>query len=105
MLYDHKRWDKPVETDPLKLESLIAWLEKMPAKKAYDFYNCKGECLYGLYMASHGFSWVESGGAGERPSTQARSDFCDKVYLEVAAEEPYTFGAALSRARKALAEA
>jgi hypothetical protein len=48
MLYD-KRWEKPeVKADPLTLESLIAWLEKQPSHKKYDFHNCEGKCLYGI---------------------------------------------------------
>lgn len=103
MLYD-KRWDKQTETkaDPLSLESLISWLEKQPASKTYDYENCRGKCLYGQYMASHGIRWSESGACGRHSSTQERAEFCDLVYAACASEAPWTFGAALARAREAL---
>lgn len=96
MLYD-KRWDK-TETKPdvFSLESLIAWLETMPAKKEYDYWDCKGACLYGQYTAGHDVPWKDSGHYDQRGT--ARGDFSETVY-EIAIESPRTFGAALSRAR------
>lgn len=98
MLYD-KRWE--ITADPLSLESLVAWLETMPPRGRYDFNNCRGGCLYGLYMRHHGISWAESGGCSSRDSGQERADFCAKVYDKVACETPWTFGSALKRAQGA----
>jgi len=100
MLYDPK-WTE-TETDPLSLESLIAWLEKMPPRKHYDYNDCQGKCLYGLYMAANGVDWEHSGACSTRDSGQARADFCSLVYDRVASQRPWTFGAALIRARAAL---
>ena len=99
MLFDPK-WQTKV--DPLTMESLIEWLEKQPAAKQYDFDDCSGKCLYGLYMASHGVAWFESGAYRARDSGQERSDFCVRVYYTVATAKPWTFGAALKRARAAI---
>jgi hypothetical protein len=102
MLYD-KRWDKSeVKTDPLTLESLVAWLETMPARKCYDFMDCSGKCLYGQYMTAHGISWEESGASSYGFAPKERDEFCSLVYEKVAGLWPYTFGAALTRARAAL---
>lgn len=107
MLYNPKWLDetKPVtKPDVFSLESLIAWLEKQPANKAYDYENCEGKCLYGLYAASYGIAWKASGGAGAHypGSSVERSRFCDLVYATTANPFPWTFGAALARARSAL---
>jgi hypothetical protein len=55
MLYDPK-WEQKT-ADPFNLDTLIAWLEKQPAAKEYNYQNACGECLLGQYMAAHGISW------------------------------------------------
>jgi len=102
MLYDPK-WEVEVKADPLTLDSLIAWLERMPAGDSYDYENCLGQCLYGLYMASHGVKWKDSGGSDG--GGKERGKFCALVYREVASQTPWTFGAALDRAREAAVRA
>lgn len=102
MLYDPK-WEVQAKPDVLSFESLIAWLETMPADKAYEYDNCRGGCLYGLYMAHHNIEWEKSGACGTDDSGPARTGFCERVYATVAARRPWTFGAALKRARAALA--
>lgn len=104
MLYD-TRWDAKIKTDPLTFESLIAWLEKMPADGAYNYEDCSGKCLYGLYMAAHGIAWEESGACSQLDSGPERATFCDLVYAKVAASRPWTFGAALDRARRSNVDA
>ena len=101
MLYDPK-WEVGTKADPLTLESLIAWLEKQPASRAYNYDDCNGKCLYGLYMATHGFNWEKSGACGAHCAPVERRQFCSLVYGTVAAAVPWTFGAALERARAAL---
>ena len=102
MLYNTK-WE--TKTDPLTMDSLIAWLETKPAALEYNFDDCRGECLYGLYMKHHGIKWVDSGGCGMRnfhpKVTQVMYDFCQLVYDTTARPGPWTFGAALERARAA----
>lgn len=101
MLYDPK-WEVEVKADPLTLESLIAWLETKPTDEAYDYHNCHGRCLYGQYMASHGIKWKESGASIPGLAPKARDRFCELVYCAVADQGPWTFGAALERARAAV---
>ena len=56
MLYD-KRWDAKTKTDPLSLDSLIAWLEKQPADAKYC-YSDTGACLLAQYFAAIGFEGI-----------------------------------------------
>lgn len=104
MLYDPE-WEKP------SLASFVGWLETKDPKQRYDFNNCQGECLVGQYMASIGIEW------GEAPSGASRGDWGGTNYIKVARAifghsnpfnvlitRPWTFGAALARAREALAE-
>ena len=97
MLYD-KRWDKPeVKADPFSLESLIAWAEKQPADKHYDFW-CN-QCYLGQYFEAHGFE-VVSIGTGTvlfRGSTGRMT--LPPHFNAIAEATPHTFGAALARAR------
>lgn len=100
MLYD-KRWDAKVEqkADLFKLESLIAWLESMPADQQYDFHKCDGTCMLGQYMQFQNVKWTPENytqlhcayGGGKFPN-----------FGYIACAIPRTFGAALTRARSAL---
>ena len=92
MLYDPK-WEIEVKADPLSLEGLIAWLEKQPADMTYDWHDCKGACLVGIYFASIGHPW-------SAVSYVRFTNYDTRTH--VAGTEPFTFGAALARARKAL---
>ena len=102
MLYNTK-WE--TKTDSLTMDSLIAWLETKNPAKTYDFDDLAGGCLYGLYMKYHGIKWADSGGCGMGNSypkvTLERCEFCNLVYDQVARKQPWTFGAALERARAA----
>lgn len=89
------------KTDVFTLEGLIEWLEKQPAGEGYNYSNCAGGCMYGLYTASRGIQWEKSGAStfdGSYP--KERDVFCSLVYDRVAGLLPWTFGAALERARK-----
>jgi hypothetical protein len=97
MLFNTK-WEKPA--DVFSLESLIAWLEKQPAKKTYC-YTDNGACLLSQYFRASGYekaeiggynAWLEGYGQGQTLLPEA---FSDLVY-----EHPRTFGAALKRARE-----
>lgn len=101
MLYD-KRWDKQVETkaDPFSLESLIAWLEKQPAKKKYDYFDCRGRCLFGQYAAATmDMSWMNV------VVLEGHKHEFKLLAYDIACQKPYTFGAALERARAVMASA
>lgn len=99
MLYD-KRWDKPeVKADPMSLDTLIAWLETMPAKKDYCYLD-HGRCLLGQYFSAMGFGpeiCVFSNGVLKH---QGRESLYPDVFNRIALEaHPRTFGRALKLAR------
>jgi hypothetical protein len=87
--------------DPFTLESLVAWLEKMPGEKHYCFFS-QGHCLIASYLSSLGFRNVWVGGFTWYCDGRRRSKLPFEFRL-VARELPHTFGAALTRARAALA--
>lgn len=87
MLWDPK-WEKQTKADPKSLQSFIAWLETKNPDESYSYMNCRGACLVGQYMAHHGVVWSSAG----------FDEFADP-FNNIAASGPYTFGAALERAR------
>lgn len=99
MLYDPK-WETPeVKADPMKLESLIAWLEKQSADKRYEFWCTK--CLLGQYFTDYGYD-VKMMGTAMVIHASGHFDL-PKGFNRLAQAQPHTYGAALNRARKALA--
>jgi len=101
MLYN-KNWDaKTVTSDPFSLESLIAWLEKQPAEKKYDW-SSADECLLGQWCKFNGLK-----GAAAREKSLvlgAPVNFLEPIYqTALGSLHECTFGAALTRARAALA--
>jgi len=102
MLYDPK-WEVEVKADPFSLDTLISWLEKQPAKTAYN-YSCNGHCLLAQYFTAMGFVGVamysdvfEHDGA---PDVKLPPHFDDIAVGEPGVSMKLTFGAALWRARK-----
>ena len=108
-------WDKPkVQADVFSLESLIAWLETMPAHGNYR-YLCNGSCLLAQYFTAAGFENVHMWSAGfwhgplKCPRSVGESEArrmgrltqFHAVFNRIAERSPFTFGAALARARKA----
>jgi hypothetical protein len=102
MLYDPK-WEKTTKADPFTLASFTAWLEAHPKRIAYDYMNCSGACLYAQYMASVGVPWSEAGASSALRRGDVHQSFREQVIYPVASPRPWTFGAALDRARAALA--
>lgn len=94
MLYNPE-WTKP---DPLSLPALIAWLETQAPETAYDYYDCGGGCLIMQYLTAVGIEWRD-GGYGRCLGGQT-SD----LRHEIAGTRPFTFGAALARAKALFAE-
>ena len=102
MLFNPK-WNKKskVKTDPMKLESLIAWLETMPPEQAYNYLDVNN-CLMCQYFSAKGyrnvfvvpshFAYYKSRGIEEYPS----------IFDAIARDGAHYMGAALGRARKAL---
>lgn len=103
MLYN-KDWDKPeVKADPYSLESLIAWLEKQPTEQKYCFMD-NGGCLFFKYFSAMGVPVYSVGGDYYRTESGGDRHFFPDNFSRIAAGEPHDIGAALSRARKALAD-
>ncbi len=88
MLYN-KRWDK---TDPLTLDGLIKWLKMQHPKGGYNFHSA-GTCLLDQYIK---YATGKSGYSGH-----LHFKICggDDQYMKIAGEKPWTFGAALKRAK------
>lgn len=100
MLYDPK-WEKPAEqkvADPMSLASLIAWLERQPARKTYN-YICNGHCLLAQYFTAMGYQNIVM---LSRQFIHGRDTLVDLPphFNSIAINEPRTFGGALRRARK-----
>ncbi len=97
---------KPAQkADPFSLRSLVEWLEMQEGETAYDYTEPK-YCLLGQYVVASGGKYIpdytidghtlDAGGFSlhaERPDL-----------YEVVSEHPWTFGAALQRARNLLSE-
>jgi hypothetical protein len=98
MLYDPK-WKAPAEA-PAKpqpsVQGFIAWLETKNPRGRYEYWNCQGHCLIGQYVNAIGLRWDRDSGPG-RDWWYSHPDA--EPLLDVSAEEPHTFGAALKRVR------
>lgn len=93
-LIDKSLMPTVVTPEAFTLESLIAWLETMPAEQVYvsdDVRNCM-ICQYG---AAHG-----AGNTYHTLSDRFDSAGHHEVKTTVALSRPHTFGAALTRARE-----
>jgi len=98
MLYDPK-WEVQTKPDVFSLESLIAWLETMPADKKYDWAFAES-CLLGQWCAANGLAGDELFEKSIELGNFAAAPAIANAALGKLNE--CTFGAALERARKAL---
>ena len=89
MLYDPK-WG-------ISLDSFISWLGTKNPETQYDFMAAGGNCLLGQYMAAKGIAW-ESGTTPSNFRLTAIAVFKGRP-LKVLSDRPWTFGAALERAK------
>lgn len=98
MLYNPK-WLPETKPDVFSLESLIAWLEMQPADTKYDWYNIN-DCLMCRYLQAHGYLDPAS-----RPGLHFDTikNWGERGYYDIGLTFPWTFGAALARAKCALA--
>lgn len=96
MLYDPK-WEQQTEVNPHSVAGIIAWLETQPADKEYAWYDTRA-CLACRYLEALGYKapW----GSFKYTGAFGNSD----NYFEIAGQKPWTYGAALGRARKLLTE-
>lgn len=74
------------EHPPLTLVAITEWLQAQPHDQEYIWQD-PTECMVGHYLRDHGSSW----------GAVMYSDI--PHYHEIAAEKPWTFGAALERAK------
>lgn len=99
-------WDKSkVQADVFSLDGLIAWLEKQPAERVYDWHDIEG-CLMFQYFRASGFKMSY---CGATQFTHRRGfwifakfvhEKVSRALTDVSAQGPHSFGAALERARK-----
>lgn len=97
MLYD-KRWNRKVEADVFSLAGLIEWLKKQNPEAKYC-YEDNGGCLLHKYFTARGLPIDGVGGEYYRinPNYDVHHPLPDG-WDDIAAESPWTFGAALDRA-------
>jgi hypothetical protein len=100
MLYDPK-WE--VTTNPLSLESFIAWLETRNPTETYDFF-CADECLVGQWVKSidKRACRIPSRDSAWYVVNRKMVNLRKFVTLANSADE-FTFGGTLARARDAMA--
>ncbi len=85
------------------LAGLVAWLEGQDPKATYNWFACD-ECLVGQYMRQYRRTNETAGDAYKRFHDIAGDGLLDERLVDIHLLRPYTLGAALHRARKALAE-
>lgn len=99
MLYD-TRWDANVKADPLKIETLVAWLEQQHPKAEYC-YEDTAVCLLAKYFGqSEGKDVNCTGTMVVRFEDGTDIIFPVSWHNKIAEPTPHTFGAALKRARE-----
>jgi hypothetical protein len=88
MLYD-KRWERP-KVKPLSRAGLIAWLMQQPREGTYNW-RAPTTCMAAQYL--------EAIGMARRWHKLERIFGDHQEYLRISGEKPWTFGAALERAK------
>lgn len=91
-LVQYKRNQLPATKDQLTLEAIVSWLEQQEPSASYDWDNCAGDCLLGRFVqASSQSDWAKAYKqlVLQIPNVQ-----------KIAIDPPWTFGAALERARR-----
>lgn len=103
MLYDPKWNAKKAATkaNPFSVENVVAWLETKPASQVYVWDaqpdDCGGGCLIHQYLGSISHHPTDDYQRIACLETTGPHKFFDG---DVAMESPFTFGAALNRARE-----
>jgi hypothetical protein len=96
-------WEQRTTVDPLSLDSLVAWLETQPPKRRYS-YRKPHACLVAQWLKASGAQEYALSVADVSALFGGRGDLVVLGPLLGTASDR-TFGAALVRARAALAEA
>lgn len=95
-------WNKTPEVKPvdemLSTANLVAWLEKQPADKSYD-YESPHHCLLAQYFHQHGYSHARVGNHFVHWLDGEKAVGLPRAFHAAATYEPRTFGAALRRAK------
>lgn len=99
MLYDPK-WEQETKADPFTLENLVAWLETQDPTTEYEVLE-PSICLMGQFASSQGSHDPEF--VSMRLTDDLVGPFCRIAFGRLCGG-PYTFGAALERARAELAK-
>lgn len=97
MFVDDKRFGETPQP-VLGLADFISWLETRDPNAKYDFGDIKGNCLVGQYLASRGVAWVK----GKTMESEIYQECTGPGACFIAVRTPWTYGAALNRARKVL---
>ncbi len=85
-----KVWQGVEYENPLTMEGLITWLEQQPSDGEYDYEDCSGGCLLGLYLGIRSRDAYINFSRTNHP--------LEFLAYGIACERPWTFGAALKRA-------
>jgi hypothetical protein len=93
---------KFAKSDVFSLAGLVAWLETQPAETAYNFWNCHGQCLLSTYLTVRGMV-EDSPGTNYIKLMRATCGYgVGGDPIDVSGDKPWTYGAALARARALL---
>lgn len=85
----------------ISLHSLILWLEAQPAGQPYE-YTAPDRCALAQYLKDLGYSALDSSiDFGPEPQSEDEGFWLH----EIVRTQPWTFGAALARARKTASSA
>ena len=95
MPFDGRVADHETLDEVFSLAGLIRWLETQDPETQYDFNDCQGECLAGRYL------WATIGWQAYVVGQKTFGDVFGSMdnYGAIALTRPWTYGAALSRAR------
>lgn len=103
MLYDPK-WE--VKANPLSVAAFVEWLDKKPAQETYDYYKFES-CALGQWVKSLDPGAIDRDLEGDSYTYRVNGKIVNlrDPFRDIVAYHPWTFGAALERARKTLSPA
>jgi hypothetical protein len=84
------QWE--VKADPFSLDGLITWLENKPSGTQYNFHDRRGRCLLCQYLA-------DAMPQAYWATAYIKLTRLNRATETLARQTPWTFGAALERAR------
>lgn len=105
MFLEDKTVNPGVTYTPFSLESLIAWLETQDPEKRYDWHQCQGACLLSQYAYAIGEDGSHYNALIPKFKAAMGLSGLDGMYASfpissyIAREAPWSYGAALARAK------